>query len=92
MPGIARVGIDNVNGGEFLNGNSTVLCNGKPIATLESRISAHSCCGTGCIQHCAATMVSASKTVMVGGILVCRAGDVASCGDVATGSSNVLCG
>lgn len=92
MPGIARVG-DDVGGGTILNGNTSVLCNGLPVATAGSQISAHPCCGNpGCDSHCAARLVSGSSSVFVGGVSMARAGDPASCGHTATGSNTVICG
>lgn len=93
MPGVSRAGVDNVNGGIIMTGNSSVLCNGSPVATVGSSVSSHVCCGVpGCDSHCFASMVSGSPSVKVGGIAVCRAGDSASCGHVATGSNNINIG
>ena len=92
MPGISRVG-DDVGGGVILNGNNTVVCNGKPVAILGSQISAHPCCGViGCGGHCSATIVGGSNTVFVAGSPMIRAGDPASCGHTSAGSNNVTCG
>jgi uncharacterized Zn-binding protein involved in type VI secretion len=37
-------------------------------------------------------MIAGSNNVFIGGIAVCNAGDLATCGDAATGSSNVNVG
>ena len=82
MPGIARVGVDSAGGGQ-----STVYCNGALVAILGDAVAPH---GPG--LHASAVMVEASGTVFAGGIAVCREGDAASCGHVATGSGNVFAG
>lgn len=37
-------------------------------------------------------MIAGSNNVFVGGVAVCNAGDLATCGDAATGSSDVNVG
>jgi hypothetical protein len=92
MPGISRVG-DNVYDGAIITGSSNSFCNNKPIATVGSAVSSHTCCGLpGCGGHCSATIISGSGKVMVNGKPVCRQGDSASCGHTATGTQNVNCG
>lgn len=88
MPGISRIGLDTAGG--VITGPpmaATVLVNGAPVAVLGAMVAPH---GTG--PHLAATMIAASATVFAGGLPVCRAGDAASCGDTATGSSDVTAG
>lgn len=87
MPGIARVGQD-VAGGTILNGgNGSVFANGTLVAVRGSTVAGH-----GSPPHSAAIMVGASGTVFAQSIPVCRQGDSASCGHVATGSGTVFAG
>lgn len=84
MPGIARVGIDTAGGLILGGGNATVHCDGALVAVLGDAVAPH-----GLPPHSPSpTMVQASAKVFVGGIRVCRAGDLASCGDAATGSAD----
>jgi uncharacterized Zn-binding protein involved in type VI secretion len=87
MPGISRVGVDAA--GSTIVGNlaPTVLVNGSPIAVKGAAVAGH---GRG--PHSGPVMVGASGTVTANGIPVCRAGDSASCGHVASGSGNVSAG
>lgn len=87
MTGIARVNQDTAGG--LITGNlaPTVFVNGKPIAVKGATVAGH-----GPIPHAAPTMAEASTTVFAGGLGVCRAGDKATCGDAATGSSDVNAG
>ena len=84
MPGIVRATQDTAGG--LITGilAPTVFVNGKPVACLGAAVAAH---GAG--SHANATMVEASSKVYANGIPVCRAGDKASCGDPATGSTTV---
>lgn len=84
MAGIARAGRD-FAGGLIVGGkNSRVRAEGLPVVVLGDAVAGH-----GMSPHSAAVMVSASPRVFAGGIPVCRAGDLASCGHQATGSSRV---
>ena len=87
MPGIARVGVDAAGG--IITGNlvPTVRVNGAPVALQGAGVAPH---GTGI--HANATMTGHSATVRAGGRGVCRAGDLATCGHGASGSSNVRAG
>jgi len=85
MPGIARVGVDSAGGTILGGGQSTVFCNGSLIAVLGDAVQGH---GTG--PHSSPVMAQASTNVFAGGKGVCRQGDQASCGHVATGSSNTF--
>lgn len=87
MPGVSRVGIDTAGGTIIGALVPTVLVNGAPIVVIGAAVAGH-----GLPPHAAPTMATGSATVFAGGIGVCRAGDLATCGDVATGSSNVLAG
>ena len=42
--------------------------------------------------HAGPVMIAGSKNVFINGIAVCNAGDFATCGHPATGSSNVFVG
>ena len=87
MPGVARVGQDVAGGVILSGGNATVFANGTAIAVRGSAVAGH-----GSPPHSAPVMVCGSGTVFAQGIAVCRAGDCASCGHVATGSGNVFAG
>ncbi len=86
MPGITREGVDSA-GGTNIEGSSNVFVNGRPAVRKGDAVAGH---GGG--AHAAPVMVGSSGTVFVNGIGVCRAGDEASCGDPASGSSNVSAG
>jgi uncharacterized Zn-binding protein involved in type VI secretion len=74
-------------GGTIIGGASTVLVNGFPISVMGDSVVGH-----GENQHKAASMIVGSSTVLANGLPVVRAGDPASCGHIALGSSNVLIG
>lgn len=85
--GVARSGGD-IAGGVLQSGsNTTVRCNGLYIAVYGTPVNGH-----GDSPHSRPRMVTASATVRVGSIGVCRAGDVASCGHITSGSPNVRAG
>lgn len=85
MPGIARVGIDTAGGTILGGGQSSVYVNGALAAVIGDAVTSH-----GLPPHASATMVEGSSSVFINNIGVCRAGDAASCGDVATGSSDTF--
>jgi uncharacterized Zn-binding protein involved in type VI secretion len=87
MPGISRVNQDIAGGVIVGNLAPTVFVNGKPVAVRGALVAGH---GRG--GHRGPIMVGHSKTVFANGIGVCRKGDAASCGHIATGSSNVFAG
>ena len=84
MPGIARVGVDTAGGLITGGGQSTVFVNSSLAAVIGDAVASH-----GSSPHDTAVMVGGSTTVFIEGIGVCRAGDLASCGDSATGSADV---
>jgi uncharacterized Zn-binding protein involved in type VI secretion len=86
MPGIARKNQDTA-GGSIIGGSSNVLVNGSGAVRVGDAVAGH---GLG--VHAGPVMAAGSSTVFVNGISVCRAGDPATCGDPATGSSNVFAG
>lgn len=87
MPGVSRVTTDNAGGTIVGPGAPTVFTEGKPTSTVNDNIATH-----GDPPHAAPTMVGSSGTVYAEGKLVCRAGDNASCGHSAQGSSTVFAG
>lgn len=87
MPGVSRVGVDAAGGTIVGNLAPTVFVNGAPVAVLGAAVAGH-----GVAPHAAPVMAQASSTVYANGIAICRAGDAASCGHVASGSSNVFAG
>ena len=87
MPGITRCFTDNAGGVVLGGSNSTVSVNGVPGAVITTPISGH---GDG--PHAAPWMAGASTSVYFSGLPVCRVGDTASCGHIATGSSDVFAG
>lgn len=86
MPGISRAGID-VAGGTILTGSGNVLINGAPAALNGASVQGH-----GDSPHNAASMIASTGTVFINGIAVVRAGDLATCGHTASGSSTVNAG
>lgn len=87
MPGIARNGVD-VAGGVAIQGSSNVNVNGSGAVRLGDKVASH-----GLPPHAPTPpMVSASSTVRVNSIPVCRSGDSANCGHSISGSANVSAG
>lgn len=87
MSGVSRVGTDAAGG--LIQGDlaPTVSVNGAHIAVKGAAVAGH---GLG--PHAGPVMSGSSSTVFANGIEVVRAGDSASCGDAASGSSDVLAG
>jgi uncharacterized Zn-binding protein involved in type VI secretion len=69
VPAVQRVGDQNNAGGVILNGDSSVLVNGRAIAIQGASVSAHPCCGQrGCPPtHCSATTTAKTTNVFVNG-------------------------
>lgn len=89
MPGVSRVGVDSAGGTIIGNLAPTVFVNGAPIVVRGAAVTPH----PPVPPHTTGpVMVGCSSTVFACGIPVVRAGDAASCGHVATGSSNVSAG
>ena len=61
---------------------------GFPVAVTGTRITPH-----GRPPHSAAVLIATQFRVLAGGIPLCRAGDIATCGDIALPGPNfrVLC-
>lgn len=87
MPGVSRVGVDSAGGTILGPGVPSVIVNGSPISVVGDSVAGH---GDG--PHAGPTMVGKSGSVIAGGKGVVRAGDAASCGDTASGSSDVIAG
>lgn len=88
MPGICRVGVD-VAGGIILGvlQDGTVFANGSLVSVDGDLVQGH---GPG--VHAGPVMIAGSNNVFINGIAVCNAGDLATCGHPASGSSNVFVG
>jgi uncharacterized Zn-binding protein involved in type VI secretion len=87
MPGVSRVGIDSAGAVILGPGISSVIVNGAPISVKGDAVAGH-----GDTPHASPVMVGSSGTVFAGGIGIVRAGDAASCGHTASGSSDVIAG
>ena len=87
MPGVSRVGVDSAGGIITGPGVPSVVVNGSSISVIGDSVAPH-----GDEPHASATMVGGSGTGIAGGKGVVRAGDAASCGDTASGSSDVIAG
>lgn len=83
--------LDNAGGGRLTGPlTNSVFINNMPVAVIGCQVMPHPCCGSeGCDGHCSARMVEGSNTVFANNIGIVRSGDMASCGHVSTGSSNV---
>lgn len=86
MTGATRKQIDSA-GGKLAEGSGNVFVNGRALVRKGDRVESH-----GRANHSAATMVEGSSSVFCNGKPVCRKGHRATCGDQATGSSNVFIG
>lgn len=87
MLGVSRVAVDAAGGiiAEALA--PSVQVNGALVAVLGCAVAPH---GAG--AHAGPVMAEASSTVFAEGVGLCRAGDAASCGHLASGSGNVSAG
>ena len=86
MPGICR-DADDAAGGALIKSQSTVFANGKNVIVHGDSVTGH-----GDSPHDAPTMIAGSDSVFISGIAVCNAGDLATCGHAASGSSTVSVG
>jgi len=86
MPGICR-DADDAAGGALIKSQSTVFANGKNVIVNGDSVTGH-----GDSPHDAPTMIAGSDSVFIGGIAVCNAGDLATCGHDASGSDTVSVG
>ena len=87
MAGVSRSGVDSAGGKILQSLQSTVFADGALVAVDGTPVAGH-----GLPPHSSPVMESGSSTVFAGGIAVCRAGDVATCGDAASGSGDVTAG
>ncbi len=90
MPAVQRVGDQNSAGGVIVNGDASVLINGRAAGVQGASVSAHPCCGQkGCPPtHCNARTQANGGTVLVNGVPLILTGDVDTCGHARTGGSN----
>jgi len=85
MPLVALTLLDSAGGGLLQPTVQTfVRTNGLAWAVVGDAVADH---GSG--PHNAAHMTLGSTILRIGGVPVCRAGDAASCGHLATGTSHV---
>ena len=95
MPGgVLRVGDANQGGGLIMQGDPTVLVNGRPIAFVMAQVSPHPPCGApGGQKHCQAQVTPKAGAILVNGKPVAIWPTVDSCGHTRlTGSFDVLAG
>jgi uncharacterized Zn-binding protein involved in type VI secretion len=85
MPGISRN--NDTADGDLIPSQTTVFANGELVIVDGDDVAGH---GSG--AHASPTMIAGSNNVSIGGIAVVNAGDLATCGDAATGSANVNVG
>lgn len=90
MPAVQRVGDQNSAGGVIVNGDASVLINGRAVAVQGASVSAHPCCGRkGCPPtHCNAKTQPSQGIVLVNGVPLILTGDVDTCGHARTGGSD----
>ena len=92
---IQRVGDQNTAGGVILEGDNTVLINGRAVAIQGASVSPHPCCGRrGCPPtHCNAKTQANGSTVLVNGKPLIFTDDNDTCGHPrAGGSPDVMVG
>ena len=88
MSGISRVGVDSA-GGKIIGmlQDGTVFANGSNVSVNSDPVQGH---GVG--VHAGPVMVANSNNVFINGIMVCKAGNQATCGHPSSGSSDVIVG
>jgi uncharacterized Zn-binding protein involved in type VI secretion len=86
MPGICRDTVDSA-GGALIKTQTTVFANGEEVIVHGDPVTGH-----GNSPHSSPTMIAGSNNVFIGGKAVCNAGDSATCGHTASGSSDVNVG
>ena len=95
MPAVQRVGDRNSAGGVIINGDDSVLINGRAVAIQGSSVSPHPCCGQrGCPPtHCNARTQATNDTVLVNGRPLIFTDDKDTCGHPrVSGSPDVIVG
>lgn len=82
----------------ILEGESTVLVEGKPVARRSSPLAPHTITNPAvppippCIPHPKQIVNVGSETVLVGGLGIARFGDSADLGTVSSGARTVIAG
>lgn len=90
MPAVQRKGDPNGAGGIITGGDSSVLVNGRPIATPGLGVTPHPPCGPKAPQHCFARTTGGSSSVFVNRKPVLLTGNKDTCSHArSAGSSNV---
>ena len=84
MPGATRKTVDSA-GAELISASDNVLTNNRGQVRVGDEVKGH---GIG--SHGSPKMAEGSKNVFVNNIAACKAGDAATCGHKATGSTNVF--
>ena len=89
MPAVQRVGDQDSAGGVILNGDDTVLVNGRAVATRGGSVSAHPPCGQKGQPrtHCNAKTQANNSTVLVNGVPLVLSTDTDTCGHPRSGGS-----
>jgi len=88
MPAVQRVGDQDSAGGVILNGDNTVLINGRAAAVRGASVSPHAPCGQpGQNIHCSAKTQITNSTVLVNGVPLVLTGDTDTCGHPRAGGS-----
>lgn len=92
MAQASLVNLDTAGGGLIIGGGqNTVNADGKIVSVKGDSVFSHPPCPDK-PAHCAATMITASSSVNIGGKGIVRSGDLASCLHSSTGSSTVNVG
>lgn len=86
MPGMTRKTLDTA-GDQLIEGSPDVFCNGVSVVRIGDAVKGH---GPG--AHGGPKMAEGSASVFCNGIPVCFAGNLATCNDPSTGSSDVFVG
>jgi uncharacterized Zn-binding protein involved in type VI secretion len=88
MPAVQRVGDRNSAGGVILNGDDTVLVNGRAVAVRGASVSPHAPCGQrGQNIHCNAKTQASTSDVLANGIPLIFTDEVDTCGHTRAGGS-----
>jgi uncharacterized Zn-binding protein involved in type VI secretion len=85
---VQRVGDQNSAGGVILNGDDTVLINGRAVAVRGASVSPHAPCGRpGQNIHCNAKTQTENATVLVNGVPLIFTDDKDTCSHPRAGGS-----
>lgn len=88
--GVTRETLDTAGGIILTPDQDFVYVNNKLAAVIGTYVQSHYPCGDDSPEHCHAYMQTGSSFTYINNVPVCRENDIASCGHVATGSSNVF--